>query len=190
MPADGPAVPREPWRGFLSALDAALRGRVELRCFGGFVVSQHYGVGRETSDIDVVSVAHEAPDDDVERLAGLGSPLQRRYRVYVQRVAIATPPADWAQRLALMFPDAGWRRLRLFALDPTDLVLSKLERGSERDRADLLALARAGLIDADTFYARYVAEVRPYLLGRETWHDRTAADWTALIREAATNRSP
>ncbi|MFO0335207.1 MAG: hypothetical protein ACK53C_09330, partial [Pseudomonadota bacterium] len=73
---------------------------------------------------------------------------------------------------------------------PTDLVLAKLERGAERDRSDLLALARAGLIDADTFHARYVAEVRPYLLGQETWHDRTAADWTALIREAATNPSP
>jgi hypothetical protein len=183
MSADPPKAPREPWRGFLSALDAALQGRLELCCFGGFVASQHYGVGRETADIDVLSAAHESPGDDIERLAGLGSPLHRRYRLYVQRVTIATPPADWAKRLAPMFPDAGWKRLRLFALDPIDLALSKLERAAERDRADLLALARAGLIDADTFHSRYVDEVRPYLLSREAWHDRTAADWTALIRE-------
>jgi hypothetical protein len=49
-------------------------------------------------------------------------------------VTIATPPSDWAERLAPMFPDAGWKQLRLFALDPIDLVLSKLERGAERDK--------------------------------------------------------
>jgi hypothetical protein len=128
---------------------------LELRCFGGFVASQHYGIGRETADIDVLSAAHEVPGDDVERLAGVGSPLHRRYRLYVQCVTIATLPADWPQRLEPMFPDAGWKQLRLFALDPIDLVLSKLERGAERDRADMLALAHAGLIDADIFYARH-----------------------------------
>jgi len=45
-----------------------------------------------------------------------------------------------------MFPSARCARLRLFALDATDLA-SKLERNAERDREDVLRLARAGLID-------------------------------------------
>lgn len=57
-----PAEPTEPWRSFLSELDACLTGEVELRCFGGFVVAQHYGLGRETSDIDfVAAITSRAP---------------------------------------------------------------------------------------------------------------------------------
>jgi hypothetical protein len=48
-----------------------------------------------------------------------------------------------------MFPDATWTHLRLFALDPVDLALSKLERNSDRDREDVvgLALRRHGTVD-------------------------------------------
>lgn len=55
-----------------------------------------------------------------------------------------------------MFPDAGRRWLRLFALDPTDLVLSKLERGAEHDRSDLLALATRRVSCDLVILARYV----------------------------------
>jgi len=37
--------------------------------------------------------------------------------------------------------------LKLLALDATDIALSKLERNAERDREDVLCLARAGYID-------------------------------------------
>ena len=55
FPDKATAEPAEPWRSFLRELDARLTGQVELRCFGGFVVAQHYGLGRETSDIDFVA---------------------------------------------------------------------------------------------------------------------------------------
>ncbi len=48
-------VPAEPWRSFLRELDDLLKAAVELRCLGGFVVTQQYGIGRETSDIDFLS---------------------------------------------------------------------------------------------------------------------------------------
>jgi hypothetical protein len=51
--ATAQAVPPEPWRSFLQAVDQRLKGRVELCCLGGFVVTQQYGIGRETSDIDL-----------------------------------------------------------------------------------------------------------------------------------------
>jgi hypothetical protein len=50
-------VPAEPWASFLRELDELLKAAVELHCFGGFVVTQQYGIGRETSDIDFLSVA-------------------------------------------------------------------------------------------------------------------------------------
>jgi hypothetical protein len=79
VPKDEPAPP---WRGFLRELDATLSDSVELVCLGGFVVALAYGAGRATSDIDVLAI-RAAGTDDVEALAGLGSSLHRRHRLYV-----------------------------------------------------------------------------------------------------------
>lgn len=120
-----------------------LKAPVELLCLGGFVVTQQYGIGRETSDIDFLTAASQSPEDNVEALAGLGSKLHRKYRLYLQHVTIATPPADYAMRLIRMFPLAPWKRLKLFALDATDIALAKLERNAERDREDFLRNVQA-----------------------------------------------
>ena len=45
------AMPPEPWCSFLYDLDSQLKDVVALRCLGGFVVTQQYGIGRGTSDI-------------------------------------------------------------------------------------------------------------------------------------------
>jgi hypothetical protein len=147
------AVPPEPWRSFLHDLDTRLKAAVALRCLGGFVVTQQYGIGRGTSDIDFLSISAMSAEDNVEVLAGLGSDLYKKYRVYLQYVGIATPPCDYAERLQRMFPKAQWRKLQLFALDPVDLALSKLERNSDRDREDVLRLAQAGYIDCGVLKA-------------------------------------
>lgn len=173
-------VPPEPWRSFLRELDELLNGPVELRCLGGFVITQQYGIGRETSDIDYLALAAQSRDDDFEAVAGLGSKLHRKYRVYTQYVGIATPPADYASRLIPMFPSAQWARLRLLALDATDLALSKLERNAERDREDVLRLAQAGLLDPHVLKERYYAELRPYLLSKLPWHDKTLELWLQM----------
>lgn len=173
-------APPEPWRSFLRELDERLTQAVELHCIGGFVVSLHYGVGRQTSDIDFLNVVPRAPADDLEAIAGLQSDLHRRYRLYIQRVTITTAPEAYASRLEPMFASAGWKRLSLFAMEAHDLALSKLERNAERDRDDVLRLARAGLLDAETLKARYEDELRPYLTGNIEWHDKTAQLWLEM----------
>jgi len=180
VPQAPPSEPTEPWRSFLRELDACLSGAVELHCLGGFVVAKQYGVGRETSDIDFLAAIAESAHEDLEHVAGLDSPLHLRHRLYLQRVTVATPPCDYHHRLVRMFPAAPWQRLRLLALDPTDLVLSKLERNAERDREDFLRLCHAGLVDLDTFKTRYIEELRPYLLAHQEWHDRTIELWTEM----------
>src|ERR1019366_377008 len=40
--------PPEPWKPFLDSVDGMLTGAVELHCFGGFVVTQMYGLARTT----------------------------------------------------------------------------------------------------------------------------------------------
>jgi hypothetical protein len=77
------AVPPEPWRSFLHDLDTRLKAAVALRCLGGFVVTQQYGIGRGTSDIDFLSISAMSAEDNVEVLAGLGSDLYKKYRVFL-----------------------------------------------------------------------------------------------------------
>ena len=181
MRAEDPrSVPAEPWRSFLRDLDGLLKGPVELRCLGGFVVTQQYGIGRETSDIDFLAVIAQSPDDNVETLAGLGLKLHRKYRLYMQHVEVATPPAYYASRLTRRFPSAPWQRLKLLALDATDIALSKLERNAERDCEDVLRLAGAGYIDPQVLKDRYYEELRPYLLSKVPWHDKTLELWLEM----------
>lgn len=174
------STPPEPWRSFLQELDDRLIGPNELHCMGGFVVTQHYGIGRETSDIDFLAVIPRSSDDDIEAIAGMRSELHRKYRLYMQHVAIATAPADYATRLARMFPSARWKHLTLFALDAHDLALSKLERNAERDREDVLRLANAGYLNPDILKERYIQELRPYLLSNTQWHDKTLDLWIGM----------
>jgi hypothetical protein len=176
----GGDVPPGPWRSFLRELDERLNETVELHCIGGFVVSLHYGIGRQTSDIDFLTVVPRNPGIDLEEIAGRGSCLHRRYRLYVQRVTIANAPEGYAGRLTRMFPAAGWKRLSLLAMEAHDLALSKLERNAERDREDVLGLAAAGHIDPRTLEDRYTQELRPYLLGDLERHDLTLRLWLAM----------
>src|ERR1017187_4222785 len=81
MPNERPAAT---WFSFLSDLDAQLREDVDLHCMGGSVVSQYYDCARETADLDVLGVVPVQATNQIEALAGKGSPLYRKYRVYLE----------------------------------------------------------------------------------------------------------
>ena len=74
MPLDGPA---EPWLSFLTELDAQLDAPVDFHCIGGFVVSQHYGLGRETADLDVLAVIPREVTEQVIQLPARDSLCRR-----------------------------------------------------------------------------------------------------------------
>jgi hypothetical protein len=173
MPADRPT---EPWLSFLTTLDAELEAPVDFHCIGGFVISQYYGLTRETADLDVLNVIPRDVADRVVQLAGKGSALQKKYRVYIDHVGVASYPAEYEHRLVRAFP--VWPNVRLWALEPHDLALTKLERSVERDIRDVIFLAQAGLIDRDTLVTRFETELEPYITGRTpTWLRTTLQMW-------------
>jgi hypothetical protein len=165
-----------PWREFLDELDEALSEQVELHCIGGFVISLLYGLPRPTGDVDYISAIPRHRIEELERLAGRESKLARKYKVYLQRVAIATMPEDYESRLAEMFP-GRFKKLKLFAPDPYDLALSKLERNSPKDQGDVEYLARTVPLSGELLQERYEQELRPNLMARQSWHDGTLRMW-------------
>jgi Nucleotidyltransferase of unknown function (DUF6036) len=177
---DSKTIP-EPWRSFLRELDALVTEETRLDCMGGFVVTQLYGFSRSTSDLDVMEVA---PRDQLRLLLKPGQqsgPLHKKHKVYLDHVEVAKVPEDYEQRLTEMYAGA-FERLRLCALDPYDLALSKLERNIQRDRDDVKHLAQVIPFDLSVLKARYEKELR-WQLGNPQREDLTLKLWIEMIEE-------
>lgn len=171
----------EPWKSFLAELDDAASGEVVFHCIGGFTMTQLYGLPRATADVDVLSIT---PNDQRKTLleqARQGSLLHQKHGVYLDLVTMAAVPEDYEERLTEMFPKA-FKRLRVFALDPYDLALTKLERNIQRDRDDVKHLARTLPLDLNLLWQRYQQELRPNL-GNPTREDLTLQLWIEAIEE-------
>lgn len=177
MPLSRPiSRPAEPWWSFLTELDAQLDEPVDFHCLGGFVVSQYYGFARETADLDILTVIPRKVGERVSQIAGQGSALQKKYRVAIDRVSVVHYPADYQIRLVRVFPI--WPKVRLWALEPHDLALTKLERSNDRDIQDVIFLAQAGLITREVLVSRFETEWEPYVTGRTpTWNWTTLQMW-------------
>lgn len=164
-----------PWAEFFQEIDAAIIEKVSVHCIGGFVVSLCYGLLRATADIDYFCAQPAHCMKDLEELAGVHSPMARRYKVHVQPVTVTNLPESYEDRLVEMFP-GHFLKLRLYAPDPYDLILSKLERNSAKDRDDVEYLARTCHLRPEVLRERYEKEMRPYL-ANEARHDLTLKLW-------------
>jgi len=175
-------LPPEPWRSFLNDLDEALQSTARLDCIGGFVVTQLYGLARPTADVDVIELAPREASETLMQIALQGGPLHRKHRIYLDRVAVAAVPENYEDRLIEMFPGA-YRYLRLMALDPYDIALSKLERNSQKDRDDVRFLGRTIPLDLAILQQRYDTELR-WQLGRPDREDLTMKLWMEMLSES------
>lgn len=175
------SLPPEPWHSFLRDLDEALQSSVRLDCIGGFVVTQLYGLDRPTADVDVIELAPREASETLMEIALQGGLLHRKHRIYLDRVGVAAIPENYEDRLTEMFP-GGFRNLRLMALDPYDISLSKLERNSQKDRDDVRYLSRTVPLDLATLQQRYDTELR-WQLGRPEREDLTMKLWIEMLSE-------
>ena len=175
------AIP-EPWHSFLTELDRAASEEVSLHCIGGFVVTQLYCFLRPTADVDTLSIAPLNQRAELLQKGGEGSVLHKKHGVYLDFVTVVSYPAEYEERLTEMSPGT-YQYLRLFALDPYDLALTKLSRNIERDRADVKHLAKTIPFDLEILRERYQTEVRPHLIGDSNQHDLTLELWIEMIQE-------
>lgn len=171
----------EPWLGFLREIDERIEGEVVIHCLGGFAMTVMYGSPRITVDVDFVSVKPQSEGQALVEVGGKGSALHEKYGTYLDFVSVVTLPEDYDLRLTRM-PDGGFKHLQLYALDPYDLALAKLERNLVKDQQDVLYLARTIPLDLDILKERYVRELRPYL-ATEKREDLTLKLWIEMIEE-------
>jgi uncharacterized nucleotidyltransferase DUF6036 len=179
---DEKALPPEPWHSFLKELDALAIGIVDFQCLGGFVVTQLYGLKRSTGDLDVLSIAPVEQRKDFLEKAGRGSALHKKYKIYLDYVGVTSIPYEYESRLVEMYPGV-YLGIRLFALDPYDIALSKLCRNIARDREDVRYLAKQVPFDLQLLRERYRDEIRPDLLGIPENQDAILNLWIEMIEQ-------
>lgn len=179
------SIPAEPWHSFLTDIDEFVDDEMHLHLIGGFVITVIYGSPRQTRDLDALTAIRFDPK--LLEYAGQGSLLHKKHKVYLDPVGVTTPPEDYADRLTEVF--AGlYKKLKLLALDPYDIALTKLERNTERDRDDVKHLARVVPFDLEILNARYHNELRIYL-GNPQREDLTLKLWIEMIEESQTLNS-
>ena len=94
---------------------------------------------------------------------------------------MAKVPENYEDRVTEIFPKV-FKHLRLLALDPYDLALSKLERNLQRDRDDIKYLAKTVPFDLEILKERYQSELR-WQLGNPEREDLTLRLWIEAIAE-------
>ena len=176
------ATPNLPsrWLKFLSEVDSRLPGQVKIHCVGGFVITLLYGLTRTTADIDYIEISPANATQVLQDIAGPGSEVHKRHGLYFQHVGVASIPESYNGRLIEPFP-RYFRRLRLLALEPHDLALSKLARNSPVDQGDVKYLAETVPLDREILLARYKDELRPIIIGDPNTHDQTMKMWLEVF---------
>src|SRR5580692_7921047 len=82
-----------PWLEFLTELDSKLTEPLALHCIGGFVLCFFYGLPRSTADIDYHTAV--PANLNLDEVAGEGSVLAKKYKVWLHRVAVTNLPGDY-----------------------------------------------------------------------------------------------
>ena len=133
-----------------------------------------YGLPRPTGDIDYIAVVPPDAAAEIALVGGPDSALARKCRVFLQGVGIADLPDDYESRLRELNLDLG--NLKLWVLEPYDLLLSKLPRNGPKDREDAKYLIEKLRLEFAIFYDRWQQEMAPWIPNKER-HELTIQLW-------------
>jgi len=149
----------KPWPDFLRAVDSGLSQTVNLTCLGGFVLAALYGIPRFTGDLDYVEAVPREAAQEVEKVGGRDSALCKKYKLFLQSVGVADLPEEYESRLEEI--ELKLEKLKLWALDPYDLLLSKVARNSPKDQDDAKYLISNVTLKFETLENRWKHEMAP-----------------------------
>src|SRR5262249_28898894 len=125
---------------------------------------------------DYIEIMPNDALQDVQKIAGMGSELAKKYGVYLQHVTVADLPESYADRLMPLFPER-FKKLRLREVKAHDLALSKLTRNLPVDREDVAYLVKTVPLDPEILKTRWEQELRPIVIGDVNKHEQTLRMW-------------
>jgi len=157
-PAENTIAIPDPWKSFLEELDSLLPKQVTLHCLGGFVLALLYNLPRPTADVDYVNINPLPAQEHLLAIAGLGSRLAKKHKLYLQRASVADLPYNNEDRLSEL--DLGLNNLRIFALELYDLVLSKICSPRPKDFEDAKYLITTQNLAYNPLYARWQSDLQ------------------------------
>jgi|ERR1035437_8237102 hypothetical protein len=178
----GKQIP-EPWKSFLKEIDDSIGSEVSFHCFGGFAIKLLFGLPRETSDVDVMAAVIRDQYAELLDLAGKDSALHNKHKVHLDLVgAIAVVPDDYQKRL-IPITSTGFKKIRLYVMEPHDIVLAKLGRDHPKDIQDVEYLAQVAKLDTDLLRERYRTELSHNVIGPPKRMVGRLEYWIGVIEE-------
>jgi hypothetical protein len=122
-----------------------------------------YERGTKDSDVLETSEITKAVRERLLRLAGVGSELHTKHKLYVEIVRSGIPFLSQKAVYHRQTPlNATLRHFNLEVLDVVDVVVAKLKRFSANDQSDIEAMIEKGLAPHDRLVSRFREAVDYY----------------------------
>lgn len=136
---------------------------IRLPIIGSAALFLQCDYSRGTKDSDVLQVGQLTADEVVaalEKIAGSGSVLAKRHRVYLDIVAQSIPFLPHPPRFHVLENlNHQLHHFKVEVLDMVDVVVSKLKPFRAQDVDDIRYLADRGLIESSELVSRFEAAV-------------------------------
>ncbi|MBW3243436.1 hypothetical protein KUV57_12250 [Epibacterium sp. DP7N7-1] len=156
---------------------------------GGIAVNYHTGY-RMSDDVDVQWSHRVAipPDMQVIEVADENDPDEYRMVTIDAGFAdvLGSFPPEWEGNSPVICQVGD---IVLHVMDPVDLAVSKVARFQDRDREDIVQLARHGLIDVEKFEQRG-KEALEYFIGNTKFVEYNLRDAVELIKKEIDEPEP
>ncbi len=133
---------------------------------GALMLQTTYERGTNDSDVFQTTDLSQPIKDQLLAIAGIGTELHTRRKMYVDIVANGIPflprPQTWH---AVDHLNGHLSRLDVFALDVLDVVVSKLKPFRARDLSDIAAMIDLGLVRHSDLLERFTSAVDEFAYG-------------------------
>lgn len=135
--------------------------RIPLRLIGSTALMLQTAYQRGTKDSDVLETVDLLPETKHRLLAiaGPGTELHRRRRLYLEIVGNGLPFLPWPPAWRSIESLGDLQHFELAVLDVVDVVVSKLKRLNANDLSDITAMVDLDLVPHDALIARFRSAV-------------------------------
>jgi hypothetical protein len=146
------------FRAFLRAIDARwpdpTTAPVQLSIIGSSALMLQTDYVRGTNDSDVIET-NDLPRQTLEQLAGRGSPLHEKFRLYIDFVPRGLPFLPQRPLWRQLDHDEQFQNLTVHILDVVDVVVSKFKRFNANDQSDIDRMIARGCVTHEALLERF-----------------------------------